>query len=279
MRTSRISRLFALLLALLLVCPAAALADPCALCGSETHSESYLCAACLLDLLEGEARTGGLELGDPIVCEDGSVVVSWSDSADNGPYQVYYELLESAPVPFGWTAARGVQGNSCVLTQLVPGVSYIFTVSDKDGNKVHQVYYAQQPGDGNEIGARIRFKTMRRHDRTTKNVQWSAEEIAQDNGYTHGLYLRLTYSTLKKTRNYAFCVSVEAPNGFSDVIFSGGLTLDYGKSQVPVWGFIPMDDYFACLESYYGGIPTGEYIVTLYFNGGYVDSSTFEVAE
>lgn len=279
MRTSRISRLFALLMALLFVVPGAALADPCALCSQETHSESYLCAACLLDLLEGEARTGGLELGDPIVCEDGSVVVSWYDAADNGPYQVYYELLESAPVPFGWTAGRNLQGSYCVLTQLVPGVSYIFTVADKDGNKVHQVYYAQQPGDGNEIGARIRFKTMRRHDRTTKNVQWSAEEIAQDNGYTHGLYLRLNYSTLKKTRNYFFSISVEAPNGFSDVVYSGGLTLDYGKSQVPVWGFIPMDDYFAYLENYYGGFPTGEYIVTLYFNGGYVDSNTFVVAE
>ena len=66
------------------------------------------------------------------------------------------------------------------------------------------------------------------------------------------------------------------------IIFSEGSGLNdsiYGKSQVPVWGFIPMDDYFAYLENYYGGVPTGEYIVTMYFNGGYVDSNTFVVAE
>lgn len=281
MRTKLFTRLLTLALVCMMSLSAAALAEGCALCGKETGSDVYLCAACLLDMLEEKDISGGLEITGAELGEDGCVTLTWRDAADNGPYTVYYELLEAAPVTFGWTAAEDVEGNGVVLTQLAPGVSYVFTVKDAAGNQVEHVYYAPQPGDGNEIGARIRFKTMRRQgdSGSSKKNAWSAAEIEQDNGYEHGLYLRLTYSTLKKTRNYAFCVTVEAPNGFADVIFSGTLELKQGKSQVPVWGFVPVDDYFACLQDYYGGVPVGEYIVTMYFNGGYVYSDTFEVTE
>lgn len=279
MRTSRFIRLLALTFSMLIVFSGAALADPCALCGQESGTDSYLCTVCLLDLLEGEDRSGGLTIHEPILDEHGYLTVSWSDASGNGPYSVYYELLESAPVPFGWTAVENTMDTSCTLTQLVPGVSYIITVTDSADSRVQHVYYAQQPENGNEIGARIRFKTMRRLDRKSWQATWSGTEIALDNGYAHGLYLRLTYSTLKRTRHYAFCISVEAPNGFSDVVFSGTLELHHGKSQIPVWGFIPMDDYFAYLENYYGGVPAGEYIVTMYFDGGFVYSKTFNVVE
>lgn len=279
MRTSRIIRLLALTFAMLFVFSGVALAEPCALCGKESGSDSYLCTACLLNLLEGEDRSGGLTVNEPVVNEDGTVTLTWVDTEGNGPYTVCYELLETAPVPFGWTAAENISGTSCTLTQLVPGMSYVLTVMDSADGKVECVYYAAQPGDGNEIGAKIRFKTMLRNGRVTNERTFSAAEIAEDNGKEHGLYLRLSYSTLKKTRHYAFCVAVEAPNGFADVIFSGTLELSHGKSQVPVWGFIAMDDYFAYLENYYGGIPAGEYIVTMYFDGGVVDSKTFEVTE
>ena len=72
---------------------------------------------------------------------------------------------------------------------------------------------------------------------------------------------------------------MKAPNDFTDVIFSGTLELLYGRSAVPVWGFIPVDDYFELLQSYYGSIPTGEYDVTLYFNGNEVYTEPFTVVE
>ena len=62
-------------------------------------------------------------------------------------------------------------------------------------------------------------------------------------------------------------------------IFSGNLELHHGVSAIPVWGFIPVDDYFALLQDYYGGIPTGEYDVTLFFNGQKVWSVPFTVNE
>lgn len=276
MRLHRIA--FLLLLTFLMVFAIPALAENCALCGAETGSDAYLCTNCLLSLLDGEETVSPITLAEPAVNADGTTTLTWEGG--EGPYSVYYELLESAPVPFGWTAAEGLTESTCTLTQLVPGVSYIFTVQDSAGNKAECIYFAPKPGQDSEIGAKIRFKPMLRINGIRyKQTAYSAAEIMADNGQEHGLYLRLTYSMLKKTRNYAFCITVEAPNGFSDVIFSGTLELTYGCSAIPVWGFIPIDDYFSYLERYYGGVPTGEYLVTMHFNGNVVYGLPFTVEE
>ena len=279
MRTKTVTRLFSLALVFMMTLAVPVLAEECILCGAESGSDAYLCADCLLELLAEKDVSGGLEITDVAVNDNGSVTLSWSDSAGSGPYNVYYELLERAPVPFGWTAAAGMTGNAITLTQLVPGVSYVFTVEDAAGSRVEAVYYAPKVEDGNEIGAKIRIHTKLRKDRKVLEYPWSASEIAEDNGREHGLYVKMAYSMLRKTRYYAFCITVEAPNGFADVIYSGDLTLNYGKSEVPAWGFVELDDYFSYLERYYGGVPTGEYLVTMHFNGNVVYSVPFTVNE
>lgn len=275
-----ISRITALTLALMLLMLTPAVAATCVLCGGETGSEDYLCTKCLLALLNQEPEIVPLSITDAVQQEDGTVLLTWADEANNGPYTVRYELLEAALVPFGWTAATGVAGCTFTLDRLVPGVSYVITVEDSLGQTDTVTYFAPTPGTDRDIGAKIRLKPVTRVDRSTKQrTAFSAAEIAEVNETAHGLYLRLTYSPLARNRHYAFQISVKAPNDFVDVIFSGTLDLHHGKSSIPVWGFIPMDDYFALLENYYGGIPTGEYTVTMYFNGNKVWSEPFTVNE
>ena len=273
-------RLAALATACLLLTITPALAATCTLCGSETGSADYLCTNCLLTLLHQEREDVPLEVVSAQQNADGTVTVTWTDDAAGAPYTVRYELLETAPVPFGWTAAEGVTENTFTLTRLVPGVSYIISIQDNQGQTASITYYAPVPGTDTAIGAKIRFKPMHRIGRSTKQQPaFSSSEIAQENETLHGLYLRLTYSPLATTRHYAFQIAIEAPNGFSDVVFSGTLELHHGKSSVPVWGFIPVDDFFDLLTDYYGGVPTGEYDVTLYFNGQKVYTAPFTVTE
>lgn len=279
MRANPITRLLALALVLMLALSLPALAEGCALCGKETGSETYLCADCLLGLLAEKDISGGLEITGAQANDNGSVTLTWKDAADNGPYKVYYELLDSAPVPFGWTAAAGVRGHAVTLTELAPGVSYVFTVVDASGNQAETIFYAPALENGNEIGAKIRIHTKIRNDRKVLEYPFSASEIMLDNGKEHGLYMKLAYSMLRKTRYYAFAVTVEAPGGFADVVLSGNITLNYGKSEVPAWGFIGLDEYFSCLERYYGGVPTGEYLVTMHFDGKPVHTVSFVVGE
>lgn len=279
MRTKIILVALALLLAAML--PTGALAENCALCGEECTGDAYLCADCLVMLLRQEEDPAGLEITGIAPNADGSVTVRWTDGAACAPYSVYYELLAHAPVPFGWTAAQGVNANAVTLTQLVPGVSYAITVEDADGHRVTANYYAPVPEEGNEIGAKLRVHTklIKNHNGRVLDYPWRVHEISGDVDYAYGLYAKLSYVMLVKTRHYAFCVAVEAPNGFADVVYSGELTLNYGKSEVPAWGFVEMDEYFGYLERYYGGVPTGEYKVSLYFDGKHVFSTSFDVTE
>lgn len=279
MRRNPFTRLLVLALVLMMTLSIPAGAEGCALCGKETGSDTYLCANCLLGLLEEKDVAGGLTIYGVALNEDGTVTLAWDDSADNGPYSVYYSLLEQAPVPFGWTAAENTTATAVVMTQLVPGVSYVFTVVDAAGNQADFVYYAPAVETGNEIGAKIRIHTRIRYNKKLLEYPFSASEIMLDNGKEHGMYLKLAYSMLRKTRNYVFSVTVEAPNGFTDVVLSGTMKLNYGKSEVPAWGFIVLDDYFSYLERYYGGVPTGEYLVSMNFNGKPAYTVSFEMGE
>ena len=279
MRINMLTRALSLAMALLLTLVLPAYAESCALCGKESGNENYLCAECLLGLLEEKDVSGGLEIVGAAPNEDGSVTLLWDDAAANGPYNVYYELLERAPVPFGWTAASGVKGNALTLTQLVPGVSYVFTVEDADGNKADFIYYAPNVKLGNEIGAKIRIDTKMRNGRNHLGIPFYVGDIQRPDTREHGLTLKLSYSMLKYTRHYAFSISVEAPNGFADVVHTGSVTLNYGKSEVSAWNFLNLEDYFGYLERYYGGVPAGEYIVTMNFDGKPACTATFTVYE
>lgn len=279
MRTKIILLALTLLLAALL--PTGALAENCSLCGEECTGSAYLCADCLVKLLREDDTPTALEITGFQTNADGSVTVCWADGAEAGPYSVYYELLAHAPVPFGWTAAQGVQTNAVTLRQLVPGMSYVFTVEDAQGNRATANYYAPTPEEGNEIGAKLRVHTklIKNHNGRVLDYPWRVHEISGDVDFSYGLYAKLSYVMLVKTRHYAFSLAVEAPNGFADVVYSGELTLNYGKSEVPAWGFVEMDEYFSYLERYYGGVPTGEYKVNLYFDGKHVFTTSFEVTE
>lgn len=279
MRVKMILRLVALAMMLSLCLALPALAESCVLCGEETGSDCYLCPACLLDLLAEEDVSGGLEITGAAANEDGSVTLSWQDGAANGPYAVYYELLDGAPVPFGWLAAQNIRGSAVTLTQLAPGVSYVFTVKDAAGHQAECVYCPSVPGCGNEIGAKITIATRLRSSRMTQEAPFSAGEIMLENGREHCLYIKLSYSMLRKTRYYDFTITVKAPNGFTDVILTGDLTLNYGRSEVPAWSYVSLEEYFSCLERYYGGVPAGEYLVTMNFDGKPACSAVFPVGE
>ena len=275
MRTRMITCLVLAMALLTMVLPACA--ESCALCGKESGSENYLCADCLLGLLEEKDVSGGLEIIGATTNDDGSVTLIWDDAAANGPYNVYYELLERAPVPFGWTAESGVYGNTVTMTQLVPGVSYVFTVEDASGNKADFIYYAPNVKVGNKIGAKIRLTTKMRNGRNHLGIPFYVGDIHRPDTREHGFSLKLSYSMLKYTRNYAFSISVEAPNGFTDVIHSGHAPLNYGRSELAAWNFISLEDFFGCLERYYGGVVPGEYIVTMNFDGNPACTTTFTV--
>ncbi len=275
MRNASIFR--ALLLALLLtVLTVPALAASCVQCGGETEGDEYLCTACLVKLLKDEAPAN---LTFKRVYQDywGNVRVQWTDSEGNAPYRVIYELAEEAPKAFGWTDAADLTVTHHTLRRLAPGVSYIITVADCKGNIIKYEYEPVPPAVNDRIGAGFTLATQR-HTASAgvQKVSFTLAELSSGNVHTLAVqpsYARLAYGYL-----YQFHLTVTAPNGFTDVIYSGNLDLGPGLTYLDEWSRIPVDDYFGYLTRYYGGIPTGEYLVTLYFNGEAIGCEGFTVA-
>ena len=79
MRTNLFTRLAALALVLMMTLCLPAAAESCALCGKDTGSDAYLCAACLLDMLAEKDISGGLEITGVETGEDGLVTLTWKD--------------------------------------------------------------------------------------------------------------------------------------------------------------------------------------------------------
>lgn len=279
-------RISALVMALLLLMLTPAFAASCTLCGSETGSDDYLCTNCLLALLAQKKEAAPMEVSSCAQNPDGTVTIAWSDAEGNGPYTVTYALLDPAPVAFAWVGAEGLTDTTHTLTRLVPGVSYVITIHDSKGQQIEHIWYAQNPAADPEIvadtkiGAKIQMTPILRSTKANNEVTgFSLAEITGESTNLHGLRVQLTYSTLIRARNFAFQLVVEAPNGFGEVVYNGALNLSHGKSTIPAWNFISLDEYFSLLQNYYGSIPTGEYTVTICFRGMRINTATFTVGE
>ncbi len=275
MRRALIARLLLLSLLLsLLISPA--LADPCVQCGKEAGEGEYLCTSCLVSMLE----TTPANLSLRRICRDywGHVRVQWNDPDGNAPYRVTYRLLHDAPVPFGWTDAEGITTNHHTLTRLAPGVGYVITVEDAAGHTLHCTWQQEPATMAQSIGAKLLLDTAVTSPEGLRQLTaFTLSQLASDN--SHQLAVQPIYSRLAYGHLYSFHLTVTAPNGFTDVVYSGDLDLGPGQTHLETWDHIPMDGYFGYLTRYYGGVPTGAYRVTLYLNGAEAANGCFTIAE
>ena len=68
--------------------------------------------------------------------QNGLPVISWTDSADRGPYTVSYEYTaETMGRKTRWRAASKLSAKSCTVKYLFPGETYNFYVADRNGDE------------------------------------------------------------------------------------------------------------------------------------------------
>lgn len=261
-----------------------ALALSCSSCGKTVTSDANFCYNCGAKIYKGSSSsssfsTGGVSITGASVNDDGTVTLRWTDSGNNGPYDLQYEFMDEAPNSFYWTDEENVRTKSFSFAWLVPGVDYILSVEDKNGNTTEYEYYASNPYYHNEIGSSFTLTPILREGSSSEDVsRFSASAITRNNGNTqYGMRIKLRYSQLRKPRTYRYMFGVEAPNSYAEIVWAGTLELPAGNSSLSPWNFIPLTDYFRILETYYEEVPVGDYTVTLYYDGTPVISETFYV--
>ena len=161
----------------------------------------------------------------------------------------------------------------------MPGVDYLFTVEDADGNTAEYTYYASRPYNYNEIGSDLSMTPRIKDGSATEDVaRFSVSDIMHDLGdVSYGMNIHLTYSRLAKPRTYSYKFCVTAPNGCAEAVWGGTLDLPAGRSTLSPWNFIPLDNFFNILLQYYEEIPVGDYTLTLFYDDTQVLTETFYV--
>ena len=94
--------------------------------------------------------------------------------------------------------------------------------------------------------------------------------------YYYGVKYKLSFPKFRSNKSYFVQIVQTAPGGWSAV---GSNTWEFRKNYVYLYSDYLLNNYnfFEGVNKEYGYIPTGTYIITIYFNGMKVASSTFKV--
>lgn len=237
----------------------------------------FLLLLLTLLLLSGSALA--LEIDEIVTNEDGTITLTWTDPANAAPYTLGYELYDSAPLPFA-CAINDIADTSYTCQWLAPGVSYMLYVTNAQGDMSSvYAYMAPEVVEENKLGTRIRVNTRVRTDTGIREQAYSAADIAEHLYETEYLVaMEITYSQLARARKLRYTVCAVAPNGYAEVLTDGLITLPAGESTLPTQ-FLSLDSFFDTLQSFYYGIPAGEYTLALYYDGKLVQQTPFTVQE
>lgn len=220
------------------------------------------------------------------VHDKGVTTVEWIDTENKGPYKVCYEFWvedeytgDKQFKQTRWVATRDCEGKSYELQHLVPGVHYWITVFDKDGEMAKVAY---KPRNAEKFTESTVTATMEPRARMGTEIfeldsfsAMATEDASDDKEF--GLYLRFDHDKLPQDRVFRAVISIAAPDGtvFIDML-DKEFDIAAGRTYT-FWSFYNLNSYFASVENMYKSIPTGTYTLSLYLDGMYVTSGTFEM--
>ena len=218
------------------------------------------------------------------VNENGTVTIAWADDAKKGPYKVCYEQLVSdnyysdeQNAITRWIQESTCHERWCKMTYLDPGTSYWFSVTDSTGETVRYAWHASRASSFSEFTVTMDMKQLRQKGSEASHVTFSASEIEGNSKYSYGASLKLTYSQLAYKRTYSFLVTVTDPTGIvQQTDYYSYINLPRGRSYYN-WDFYSFDEALENAKKQKGYIPRGQWTVSLYFNGLFVNSAGFNV--
>lgn len=221
--------------------------------------------------------------------DDGHLNVSWTDTGASS-YTVYWEQYvddfgtNAQQLAYRSTEAEVSRTNARIT--YVPGIPCYVLVRDSNDNWAYDLYKpGGAPGfqDGNWTSGikKLQLKP-RKQNSNGKYKNYSSFSAAElDSGSNSwGMYISYDCPSLADPRTFHEVVTFTNPDGYATVLVDK--TEEYGQSSrgsyyTYYYDFFSMTPYFSYQQALYGSVPTGKYTWTLYWNGMYVNSGTFNV--
>ena len=258
----------------------------------KTRIIGLLLLACLITccLIPAASADTGATLNPPSYY-GGYTTVSWNVTGDDpGGYQVAVMLVNNGTAQqtrwnMGSTTSRSMQ-----ITECLPGKTYECTLLDADGWILdRQEFSIPQTGvfeDGKLKNTSVRITlTPRQYVVSTGQFQklngLNAEDITNgynNNNYYYGFKYEMRMPQLAKPRAFFVTLVFESPEGYLYVEKAEEINFDrVNNGYQTIWWELGGVDFFDKLLQQTGYIPRGEYKIYLYWDGQWVNTSTFRV--
>ncbi len=241
----------------------------------------------------------------PAQADDTTVTISGTVNYDKGTATITWKVNGTAPSScyvFGEVKNHGVSAQETLYLgttstdyirtdKLMPGISYEITVMDEVfstlGSATIRMPDVPEFQDGKLKSTSVKIKTEPRKyaiaDQKAKSVKkLSAKEIEEglENDVYYGVKYLMRMPQLAKGRAFFVTLVFESPDGFLHVERATDITFDrVNNGYQTIWWEIAGPDFFDRLKDTVGFIPTGTYQIYLYWDGMFVNQSSFKVGE
>ena len=282
-------------------CPACGTAKPkedwtCSACGQKGNTGNF-CINC------GASREGSsprqetkqpahtAQLSDTIVYREGVSTISWTVQGSRISCDVIMEAVNGNSKQHRWNLGSGT--SSVKTSMLMPGKTYQITLVETDSSeildeKTYTMPRASTFEDGRLKNTSVKVTIeLRKLDagkprsEAKKVSSLSADKIInsiRNGGESYGFKYQMRMPTLAKPRSFYVTIYIESPDGFLEAeIWSDMEFKRVSGGYQTIWYYMLGDDYFENLYKITGDIPSGNYTVTMFWDGMYVNQSTFKV--
>ncbi len=234
-------------------------------------------------------------LKNTVSYDDGYTKISWDVSGDEASnYIVIIQPTDNGDVDQQMVKVGETTKHSIKSIDMIPGKSYRVIVADSLYRTLaEKVYKMPDPVDfedgklkPNSIKVTLEpvsLKKGKKRDKNTKKVKElkrsDIEDGIEDDSIYYGVKYTMKMPQLKKSREFFVTIAFESPEGFLSTVIADDLTFDrVNHGYQTIWFYMIGDSFFSNLYKTTGKIEKGKYKIHLFWDGMWVNTSTFKVS-
>ncbi len=253
---------------------------------------SVLLALVCLCAPHSASAVTSVSLADSISYEGGYTTISWDVQGDDIPYVVYILPINGSAEQQTLRVAETTE-HSARAVELIPGKTYKVIVTDADRYILDsKIYIMPEPvtfEDGKLKNTSVKISMEPRKmpaggdkKKDTKKLKaLKASEIIagiEDGSTDYGIRYTMKMPKLAKARTFFVTIAFESPDGFMLTEVASEMTYDrVNGGTETLWFYLTGERFFKYLYRNTGTVPAGDYRVDLFWDGMWVNTSTFKV--
>ncbi len=250
-----------------------------------------LCAGCV----GTAAAEDGLTLSEYVTYRSGYTTFNWTvNGNDPGKVRVYVQIIHNGTSEQSMWLVGETSGTSLTTDRCVPGKEYHVSLCDGEDyilcERDYLIPEAATFSDGslkhNSVKVSIEkrsapFNTYPEKYTVLKSFSASEMEAKLNSGTTwYGMKYQMKMPQLRKPRTFFVTVVFESPDGYLHTDVATDITFDrVSNGYQTVWWNLRGAEFFYYLLNKTGRIPTGTYRINLFWDGMWVNETTFDVSK